>query len=143
MDVINDDANSGFRRVEVLSGPVRRRHWSTEVKGRIVAESLAGGVTVTEVARRWQVCPQQLWGWRRAARAGELVLPASQVPGFVPVVVETPPSVADVPNPTPRDQAGISREIEITLAGAVLRVAAGTELAHLSMVLRAVRASVT
>jgi transposase len=35
---VNDDAKFEFRRVEVLTGPVRRRRWSTEEKARIVEE---------------------------------------------------------------------------------------------------------
>jgi transposase len=63
---VNDDAKGAFRRVEVLTGPVRRRRWSAEEKARIVEETLAPGVRVSEVARRWQVCSQQVFGWRRA-----------------------------------------------------------------------------
>ena len=37
---VNDDAKGGFRRVEVLTGPARRRRWSAEEKARIVAETL-------------------------------------------------------------------------------------------------------
>ena len=64
---VKDDAKGGFRRVEVLTGPARRRRWSAEEKARIVAETLAPGARVSEVARRWQVCSQQVFGWRRAA----------------------------------------------------------------------------
>ncbi|MDT8333926.1 transposase [Roseomonas gilardii] len=32
---------------------------------RIVEEALVPGAVVAEVARRWQVCPQQVFGWRR------------------------------------------------------------------------------
>ena len=57
-----------IRRVEVLTGPGRRRRWSAEEKARIVAETLVPGARVSEVARRWQVCSQQVFGWRRAMR---------------------------------------------------------------------------
>ena len=40
-----------FRRVEVLTGTERRRRWSDEEKAAIVAESLAEGAVVSEVAR--------------------------------------------------------------------------------------------
>jgi transposase len=63
MDVVSDDAKADYRRIEVLTGPGRRRRWSTEEKGRIVTETLRAGTTVTEVARRWHVCLQQVWGW--------------------------------------------------------------------------------
>ena len=65
---VNDDAKGEFRRVEVLMGPGRRRRWSADEKARIVAETLVPGARVSEVARRWQVCSQQVFGWRRAMR---------------------------------------------------------------------------
>ena len=36
---VNDDAKSAFRRVEVLTGPGRRRRWSADEKARIVAQA--------------------------------------------------------------------------------------------------------
>ncbi len=49
---IKDDAKSSYRRVEVLTGHGRRRHWSAEEKARIVGETLTPGMGVSEVARR-------------------------------------------------------------------------------------------
>ena len=40
-------------RIEVLSGPERRRRWSAEEKRSIVAEAFAPGASVYAVARRW------------------------------------------------------------------------------------------
>jgi len=135
---VNDDAKGGFRRVELLTGPGRRRRWSAEEKSRIVEETLAPGARVSAVARRWQVCPQQVFGWRRAARQD---LPAacsaarSQAAGFVPIVTE-----AAVPVTAARSAA--TPIIEVKLAGAVVRVISGLEDdAQLTAVLRAVRAS--
>jgi transposase len=140
-DVIDDDAKAGFRRVEVLTGPARRRRWSAEEKGQIVAETLRAGATVTEIARRRQICPQQVWGWRREAREGRLTLPAElgrarELPGFVPIVTESSgrtPETVTAPVRTP--------VIEIRLAEAVVRVPLGTDPVMLGEVLRAVRAS--
>jgi transposase len=42
-------------RVEVITGPERRRRWSAEQKRAIVAESLAPGAVVTEIARRAEI----------------------------------------------------------------------------------------
>jgi transposase len=152
MDDVNADANGGFRRIEVLTGPGRRRRWSASEKGRIVAETLAPGISVSEVARRWQVCPQQVFAWRREARAGFLALPAEArnlvQTSFVPIVSE----MADNPVPTSDVQDASSRmersskgaaasSIEIKLAGAVVRVTTGTDTGLLADVLRAVRAS--
>ena len=151
MDVMNDDAKGGFRRIEVLTGPTRRRRWSASEKGRIVAETMEPCATVTEVARRWQVCPQQVWGWRREARTGDLVLPSEALaaiqPTFVPIVAETAPMAAGEgavePDTSHLARTASAPTIEIKLAGAVVRVAAGTDGILLTEVLRAVRASAT
>ncbi len=145
MDVVNDDAKAGFRRIEVLTGPARRRRWSDDEKGQIVAETLQAGTTVTEVARRWEICPQQVWGWRRQAREGHLTLPeAVPTPRFVPIVTEAPPVAADEPREAVPERVGKPAAapcIEIRLAGAVVRAPVGTGGALLTEVLRAVRAS--
>ena len=133
MDDVNDDAKGDYRRIEILTGPVRPRRWSAEEKARIVAETLAPGSRVSEVARRWQVCPQQVFAWRHAARCGVAVMPrepASQAAaGFVPIITEATAAVA------------AARVIEVTLAGAVVRVGSGMDDTTLTAVFRAVRAS--
>ena len=53
-----------------LSGPERRRRWTTAEKLRIVQESQAAGATVNEIARRQDIHPNQLHSWRRQARTG-------------------------------------------------------------------------
>jgi transposase len=135
---VKDDAKGGFRRIEVLTGPARRRRWSEEDKARIIAETLLPGARVSEVARRWQVCSQQVFGWRRAARRDVRTVPAtSSMPassGFVPIVTETVPVTTVPPTSAPA--------IEVRLAGAVVRVVSGMDdTAQLTAVLRAVRAS--
>jgi transposase len=130
---VNDDAkDGGYRRVEVLTGPGRRRKWSDDDKAKVVAQTLEPGAVVAEVARRWQICPQQVFTWRREMRAG-----IGAPPDFVPVVVETTASKPEA-SVTPARGAPA---IEVKLAGAVLRVAAGTDEALLTTVLRAIRAS--
>jgi len=135
---VNDDAKTGFRRVEVLTGPGRRRRWSAEEKAQIVAETLAPDARVSEVARRWQICPQQVFGWRRQARIGEAVPSSKPEDGvsaaFVPIVAS---GLAPMKAPI----SATAAVIEIKLAGAVVRVVSGTDVALLSEVLRAVRAS--
>ena len=59
--------------VTVLSGPERRRRWTTAEKLRIVEESLAPGASVVEVARRHDVHRNLVTAWRRQARTGVLV----------------------------------------------------------------------
>ncbi len=136
---VKDDAKGGYRRVEVLTGPGRRRQWSEDEKARILAETMVAGVSVSAVARRWQVCPQQVFGWRRQARVesgGRSRTCGDMEPAFVPIVSDVAPRPA-------RDgtSAPASAVIEVRLAGAVVRVVSGTDAALLATVLRAVRAS--
>jgi len=148
---VNADAKGGFRRIEVLTGPARRRRWSASEKAQIVAETLVPGASISEVARRWQVCSQQVFTWRREARAGHLLLPSQAVetigePIFAPIVVEPPASKtvqAAVPTPDRLAKSDAAPVIEIRLAGAVVRVAVGTDCRLLADVLRAVRVSAT
>jgi transposase len=143
---LNDDARAGYRRVEVLTGPGRRRRWSAESKAQVVAESLAPGARPSEVARRWQICPQQVFAWRREARAGLLALPAQggmavpPGPDFVPICAEPalPPAAPALVSPS---APGSLPAIEVEVAGAVVRVLADMDVTLLTSVLRAVRAS--
>jgi transposase len=136
---VSDDAKGEFRRIEVLTGPGRRRRWSADEKARIVAETLVPGARVSEVARRWQVCSQQVFGWRRAMRQDLPSVPGrtttQATPDFVPIVSEAIP-------PATVHRAASASGIEVKLAGAVVRVSSGMDdAAQLTAVLRAVRAS--
>lgn len=72
-------------KVEVITSVQRRRRWSAAEKMRMVKESLEPGASVSLVARRHGVNPNQLFTWRwlaahgafAAAAAGEEVVPAS------------------------------------------------------------------
>jgi transposase len=122
------ESSSARIRMDMRTGVGRRRRWSEEQKGRIVAESFAAGAVVSEVARRYDLAPQHLFAWRKAARAGRLALAEDALAPFVPVVtsVEARPSLA---------------RISIEIAGAVVRVEAGADLALLAGVLRALKAA--
>jgi transposase len=134
MDSVSDNATRGDRRVELLTGPGRRRKWSDEEKARIVAEAAQPGVVVSEIARRWQVTPQQLFDWRRQARKALAAARAPAAPAFVPIVSTGPVAITDPAAPS----AGSGARIEVRLAGAELRIASGTDAALLTMVLRAI-----
>lgn len=74
-------------RVEVITGPERRRRWSAEQKRAIVAESLVPGAVVTAIARRADICPGQIYRWRREIRVGSgfaqvLIAPAGDGAGY-------------------------------------------------------------
>src|ERR1700686_3790293 len=88
------------RRLEVFTGAGRRRSWTAEGKLRIVAESYAAGETVSAVARRHGLTPQQLFGWRRAAGRPAVTGRGEHGPAFAPVIVEGAPSRASVVQPS-------------------------------------------
>jgi transposase len=50
-----------YRRVEVITGTVRRRRWSIDEKLRIVDETLRTGESISAVARRNGVAPNLLY----------------------------------------------------------------------------------
>jgi len=110
-----------FRRVEVLTGPVRRRRWSEEEKARIVAESVAPGAVARTVALRHGLHPNQLYGWRREFRLQGV---GSLSPSFVAVAV-TEPSAGS---------GGMT--IAIAVAGMTVRAEPGVDLEFLGAVLR-------
>jgi transposase len=77
-------------RGEVLSGPERRRRWSTEEKLRVLAQSMAPGSSPSLACRMHGISTGQLSTWRKQFRSGELT-------GFVPVSVAAD---AALPEPT-------------------------------------------
>ncbi|HSD33251.1 MAG TPA: transposase [Gemmatimonadales bacterium] len=115
----------------MITGALARRRWSAEAKARIVAESLAPGVVISQVARRHDLRPQQLFAWRHQARQGRLALPAAEL-SFVPVVGATDAP----PGATSAASVGI---IEIVLGGATVRVPPEVDGRLLAKVLRAVK----
>ena len=117
------------RRLEVFTGTGRRRRWTADQKARIVAESHADGETVSAVARRHGLTPQQLFGWRREAR--QQAADAGDGIAFAPVIVEAPSPCAGDP--------GVAA-IEIVIGGAVVRVPPGADVATLQTVLCALKA---
>jgi transposase len=119
--------------VTVLSGPERRRRWTSAEKARIVEESLAPEATVAEVARRHDIHPNLLHFWRRQARTGNLTLvrvddaAAGEVP-FAAVAV------------TPEERGSVvpSSVIEIEFAdGTRLRITGSAEAAMVSALMKA------
>jgi transposase len=63
-----DSKIAAFHEVTVIAGSARRRRWSAEEKARIVSESLDPAVSVSAVAQRHGLNPNQLYGWRRQFR---------------------------------------------------------------------------
>lgn len=121
--------------VTVLSGPERRRRWTTAEKLRIVQESQAPDAMVSEIARRHDVHPNQLHSWRQQARTGVLA-GAEAGPGaregtrFAAVAI-APEAVWPAAPPGPA--AGVI-EIEFA-AGGRMRIAGPVEACLVSAVI--------
>jgi transposase len=157
-----------FRRIELITGVGRRRKWPAAEKARILIESLEPGANVSDVARRNGVSPQQLFGWRREARAlfsvgadeaGRTAPPAAraapvptpttrrpkspagttaEAPAFAQVVIAASPTAAPQASPPPADTSPPGT-IEIGIGDAVVRISGEVQTSALIAVLRAVR----
>jgi transposase len=122
------------RRLEVFTGAGRRRRWSSEQKARIVSETYETGETVSAVARRHGLTPQQLFGWRRNARPHLENGAGESRAMFAPVVMDGARPCAAVPI------APTHPVIEIVIGAATVRIPGGIDAATLQTVLCAVRA---
>jgi transposase len=133
------------QRIEVITGVERRRKWSAHEKMAIVAESLAEGAVVSEVARRHGLSPQQLFGWRLRLRdAVKGSAPSSDAtPAFVRAIVEDePPSPAApaLPAVVAMSAAEVApAPIEIVLGGVIVRIRGEADPRALTTVLKALR----
>lgn len=121
------DTRRARGRVEIRTGIGQRRRWTKEEKGRIVAEAIAPGAVIAEVARRHDLAPQHLSNWIRAAKDGRFALPSEMA--FVPIVAEATSPIAP---------AALSA-IEIAIGQIVVRVPSGIDARTLEIVLRAVK----
>ncbi|MEZ5789266.1 MAG: transposase [Nitratireductor sp.] len=131
------------RRFEVFTGSGRRREWLPEEKARIVAESYDVGETVSAVARRHALSPQQLFAWRRTAR-----LPLEETPEPEPLFV---PAVIAAPEPEPAGKRARSTRkrkaprdagvIELVIDGFAMRVGRGADARTVAAVIRALKAT--
>ncbi|BCH68192.1 MULTISPECIES: transposase [Rhizobium/Agrobacterium group] len=59
-------------KVEILTGAERQRRWSTEKKLSILREAFSADGSVSDVARRHDVLPQQIYARRRKLLPPEL-----------------------------------------------------------------------
>ncbi|WP_346731021.1 transposase, partial [Bradyrhizobium sp. 38] len=136
MDDHSDDIRRPLSpRIEVYAG-AGRKQWPDDLKAQIVADSLEPGAIVTNVARRHGCRPQQVHDWRRRARLGQLVLPASaDTLSFVPVASESALPAAAEPSGLPEAAAIVTVEFQ----GARVEVRGAPGLAALSDVFLALR----
>jgi transposase len=109
-----------------------------EEKLEIVAESCADGVTVSEVARRHGISPQQLFGWRSQLRAATSAMAQIEPPPFVAAIVDgaTVGPVAMEPASRGPDDGG---SIEVIIGPAIMRVRGAVDLRTLTAVLKTLK----
>lgn len=131
-----DDHSEFLTNSDLMFCPKGHRRWPNEVKARIVAETLEGGVRVRDVADRYGLRPNHLSAWRRLARDGKLVLPAPSVvsgpapgPMFAPIIVE--------PVTEPAEQPTLNATLEIVHGDVVVRVGTDTPATRIAEIARA------
>ena len=133
MDDISDDTKVARRHAEITS-VVRRRRWSDEEKGRIVAEAIAPGAVIADVARRHDRSAAAV-ELDQGGQGGPVRVPADETPAFVPVV----PVESAQPSKAAHERR--SAAIEIVIGTIKVRVPGGAEARDVEAVLRAVRRS--
>ncbi len=128
-----ETTNEFLTRLGVEVSQTGSRRWPDRLKARIVAETLVPGATVNDVARKYDMRPNHLSGWRRLAKDGELVLPAPEPDaGFAPLVlfdVESPPPTEDT-EPT-------TSVIEIMAGPVAVRLDSATPAGRIADIVRA------
>jgi transposase len=144
MDTVDSAITKPVRRLEVFTGAGRRRTWSDEDKARVVAEIEISGDSVSGVARRHGLSPQQLFGWRRQVRESQTVASRDDEPRFVPAVVDAAPS--DTAGARQRKRLRGDRDeplagtIEVAIDGVMVRIGPGAPADTIVAVLRALKA---
>ena len=86
-------------RIEIITGPERRRRWSEEEKLALVEEACRPGHSVSQVARQRGINASQLFAWRRQALAKGLVSDNRPEPAVAPALTFAPVNVTAEPAP--------------------------------------------
>jgi transposase len=137
-------------RVEIITGPERRRRWSEEEKLQLVEEACRPGHSVSQVARARGINASQLFGWRRQALAKGLVSDNRPKPTAVPALTFAPVNVTGEPAPAesgeevrparrrnvPRGSATIEIELK---SGDRVRVEGSADAALVARIVAALR----
>ena len=124
--MINSKTSVSLSRGGICSS--RRRRWSEEDKGQIVAESFEKGLSASDIARQHDISPQQLFQWRRQARRGGLVVPVADEMTFADVEI----GLACQAEPATPESG-----LELMVGGMTIRV---TDQTDMRLVVRVVRA---
>ena len=119
-------SDGAMARVEVISGPERRRRWTEEQKRAIVAASLEPGAIVADVARRAEIGADQIYRWRQQFTRGD---------SFAQVLIAPPEPTS--PNAA-RNATCVEPVIEVEFSGrACVRIPASISPALAASIIRA------
>lgn len=110
-------------QMTVISGAERRRSWSAEQKRALLEAASKPGANVSEVARRADLRPSQIFRWRRDL--------AEATPEFTAVTLRPD-------RPYDRDHA-TPGGLVVEVGGAVVRIDADASPALVKSVLRSLR----
>jgi len=111
-------------RVEIITGPERRRHWSDEEKLQLVAEACRPGNSVSRVARQRGISPSQLFGWRRQALAKGLITDNRSAPSATPALTSAAVEVAEEPaTPVAEEEVRAARRRKATRTSVTIEIA--------------------
>ena len=116
-----------------MAGKRPRRFWDDAEKLKIVAQTRVPGVSVAQVARRYDVNANLIFKWLRDPRFSSAPDPGVD---FLPVTITPDPATLKVP-PRPQLPAPAEVRVEITTPGGCkLRVEGGFDVAHLCALVR-------
>jgi transposase len=109
-------------RVEIITGPERRRRWSDEEKLQLVAEACRPGNSVSQVARQRGISASQLFGWRRQALAKGLLSDHRPEQSAVPALTFAPVEIAEEPTPDAREEVRPARRRKATRTSGTIEI---------------------
>ena len=117
----------------MITGPVRRRRWTTDEKAQILTESLAPGARISDVARRHNLNRGLLQAWRRQAlQATPSDRPAA---AFVPLCCNDAVAPAPTARPTLAEPSTLPGVIELESGRLRVRFSGPVDAAALRLVL--------
>lgn len=129
---------SGHKSFQVIDAEVSRldaspatprRRWSTSAKEEIVAKAMMPGVNVSALARAHGLSPQQVFGWRRKARAQARALTEAEAPAFAVVALAE------------EEKRVGEGTVELVVGDVTVRVGPDVSAARVTVIVRAIRAA--
>ena len=93
-----------------------RRFWSEDEKRRIVAQTYAPGVSVSQVGRRYDINANLIFKWRRDSRYRPTEDGAGAL-SFLPVEVVAEPAAAPHPAPDGRIEIALPSGHRVSASG--------------------------